>query len=240
MKDQVVLVTGASRGIGAAVAMMAAARGARVVVNYRSKRARAEEVARAIRRAGGVTLAIGADITSRQEVGAMLAEIRRRFGRLDVLVLNASGGMERDQPASYAEAINRDAQLGLLEACLPMFPDTGRVVFVTSHMAHFYGHQSSVAEYEPIAASKHAGEAALRARMAALPHLTLVVVSGDMIEGTITPKLLERKHPGLVEARRRQAGRLPTVDEFAAAIVDAAADPAVQSGATRLVGDYGR
>jgi 3-oxoacyl-[acyl-carrier protein] reductase len=53
--------------------------------------------------------------------------------------------------------------------------------------------------------------------------IALVVVSGDMIEGTITPRLLERMNRGLTQSRRDEAGSLPTVDEFARAIADAAA-----------------
>lgn len=50
----------------------------------------------------------------------------------------------------------------------------------------------------------------------------LVVVSGDMIEGTITVKLLDRAEPGIVEARRSRSGSLPTVEEFAAEVANAA------------------
>ena len=57
-----------------------------------------------------------------------------------------------------------------------------------------------------------------------------------MIEGTITPKLLERTQRGLIEMRRGQAGELPTVQEFAAAIVDAAADAQRPSGEVTFVG----
>jgi hypothetical protein len=64
----------------------------------------------------------------------------------------------------------------------------------------------------------------------------LAVVSGDMIEGTITPKLLERTQRGLIESRRGEAGALPTVQEFAAAIVDAAADARRPNGHVSFVG----
>jgi 3-oxoacyl-[acyl-carrier protein] reductase len=66
--------------------------------------------------------------------------------------------------------------------------------------------------------------------------LALIVVSGDMIEGTITPKLLNRTDRGLIDFRRKQAGRLPTAEEFGQAIAQAAADPSLQSGATVYVG----
>lgn len=83
-----------------------------------------------------------------------------------------------------------------------------------------------LAAYEIIAASKRAGEDALVARIPELEALglRLAIVSGDMIEDTITPKLLERAQPGLIAAQRARSGALPTVAEFAAAIVDAADD----------------
>jgi 3-oxoacyl-[acyl-carrier protein] reductase len=66
--------------------------------------------------------------------------------------------------------------------------------------------------------------------------IALIVVSGDMIEGTITPKLLNRTNRGLIDFRRAQEGRLPSVEEFGRAIAEAAADPNLQSGATVYVG----
>jgi hypothetical protein len=63
-----------------------------------------------------------------------------------------------------------------------------------------------------------------------------VVVSGDLIDGTTTPKLMDRKMPGLIKYRRDAVGRLPTVDEFARAIVAAAGDDGLASGDTIYVG----
>ncbi len=232
------LVTGASRGIGASVAVKLAERGAAVIVNFRSKAARADDVVSSIRQAGGEAVAVQADLTQAGDIAAMAAFIRARHGGLDVLVLNASGGLERDKPPSYAHEINHTAQVRLLDACLPLLRTPSRVIFVTSHMAHFYGERESVPEYEPVAASKHAGEMALRQRLAGLPagFATLVVASGDIIEGTITPRLLDRMHPGLIEARRSQSGSLPSVEDFAEAIVAAAAEPRPVPGSTIYVG----
>ena len=64
----------------------------------------------------------------------------------------------------------------------------------------------------------------------------LIVVSGDMIDGTITPKLLNRQNRGLIDSRREAAGALPTVREFARAIVDACAAPGLRGGDTVYVG----
>ncbi|MGN6502860.1 MAG: SDR family oxidoreductase, partial [Pseudolysinimonas sp.] len=113
-----------------------------------------------------------------------------------------------------------------------------RVVFVTSHQAHFIETVETMPEYEPVARSKRAGEDALRARIPQLDEagVEFVVVSGDMIEGTITATLLERARPGAIDARREEAGKLYSVSEFAAEVARAAVDP-VPADRTRYVGD---
>lgn len=155
-----------------------------------------------------------------------------------MLILNASGGLEKDKPADYAMRLNLTAQERLVTLAWPLMPPGGRIVFVTSHLAHFYGQKPVPSVYEPVAASKQAGEMALRARIPERSDkgISLVVVSGDMIEGTITPKLMERSNRGLIETRRQQAGALPTVEEFAQAIVQAAADKNLKSGEVIFVG----
>jgi 3-oxoacyl-[acyl-carrier protein] reductase len=232
------LVTGASRGIGAAVALTLAEQGADVAINFRSKGSRAEEIARQVEALGRRAMTAQADLTDAVGVEAMARAIAHTFGRLDILVLNASGGLEKGKPASYAMELNLSAQVRTLESLLPLMPTGGCVVFVTSHLAHFYGRKPVYAAYEGIAASKKAGEDALRTRMPEFEArgVRLAIVSGDMIDGTITPKLLERTERGLIESRRGQAGALPTVQEFAAAIVDAAADARRANGHVSFVG----
>lgn len=238
LHNQVALVTGASRGIGAAVALQLAGRGADLAINYRSKGPRAEAVAAQVRAAGRRALLAQADLTSPDERARMAGAVREHYGRLDVLVLNASGGLEKDQPADYAMRLNLTAQVETVSALLDLLPAGGRIVFVTSHWAHFHGQRPVLPAYEPVAASKRAGEQALRARIPELAArgVGLVVVSGDVIEGTITPRLLERAQPGVLEARRSEAGALPTVAQFAEAIVDAAAARGLPSGHTVFVG----
>jgi 3-oxoacyl-[acyl-carrier protein] reductase len=232
------LVTGASRGIGAAVALLLADRGADVAVNFRSKGPRAEEVAGDVQARGRRSLLAQADLTDADSVEDMMRSVRASFGKLDILVLNASGGLEKDKPASYAMDLNLTAQVRMLTSALPLMPHGGCVVFVTSHWAHFHGQKPVYSSYEAIAASKKAGENALRAMLPELEArgLRLAIVSGDMIAGTITPKLLERTQPGLMATRRSQIGALPTIDEFAAAIVEAAADSDRPSGHVSFVG----
>ncbi|HKS91343.1 MAG TPA: SDR family oxidoreductase [Tepidiformaceae bacterium] len=236
---RIALVTGASRGVGARVAMLLGEQGVTVLVNYRDKQRRAEEVAAAIREAGGSAVPVRADVTIAADLQAMFTHIREQFGRLDLLVLNASGGLEKQMPADYAMRLNRDAQLALVDGALPLMPPGSRIVFVTSHMAHFHGQVTSYSVYEPVATSKRAGEDALRERILFLDAhgISLIVVSGDLIEGTTTPQLMQRIEPGLIEARRQQAGGwLPTIDDFSQAIVAAATDAALPSGHTVYVG----
>ncbi len=86
---RVAIITGASRGIGAATAKVLANRGYRVVVNHRASAPQAEGVVAAIAAAGGEAVAIKADVTVPNDVTAMVDEIHQRWGGTDVLVHNA-------------------------------------------------------------------------------------------------------------------------------------------------------
>ncbi len=83
------LITGASRGIGAATALMAAEEGYAVVVNYRRNEAAAQKITEAITAKGGTAISVKADISSETDIIQLFEETDRRFGRLDCLVNNA-------------------------------------------------------------------------------------------------------------------------------------------------------
>lgn len=238
LHDTTALVTGTSRGIGAEVACQLAAHGANVVVNFRSKAPRAEEVAATIRTRGRRATLAQADLTLADDLAHMAHVVASEHQQLDMLILNASGGLEKGKSVDYAMQLNLTAQLGIVDVLLPLMAHGSRLVFVTSHWAHFYGQQPVIEAYAPIAASKKAGEDALRMRIPALAAhgVLLRVVSGDVIDGTITPKLLERMQPGAIDIRRAQVGALPTIADFARAIVAAAADSISPSGQTTFVG----
>ena len=212
--------------------------GRRSSINYRSKAPRANKVVAGIQAAGGEALAIQADLTDAASVAAMFAQVEDAWGGLDLLVLNASGGMESGMAPDYAMQLNRDAQVRVLTGALPLLGAGSRVVFVTSHQAHFIRTVATMPEYEPVALSKRAGEDALRELIPQLEEagIDFVVVSGDMIEGTITATLLERANPEAIAARKAQAGRLYNVGEFAAEIALAAVEP-IPRDHTRYVGD---
>lgn len=219
---RVILVTGASRGIGAEVAQQLARADTHVIVNYREKARRAETVAAAIRGAGGKASTLAADISDEVATVAMIDSIADRFGRLDALVLNASGGLEQGAEPGYAMRLNRDAQRRLTLLAKPLMPAGGRIVFVTNHQAHFFPNKAVPKGYSAVAASKRAGETALYTMRSEFDRagIHMTVVSGDMIDGTVVVSGLQRRDPGFAKARRTPSA-LPTVNQFAAVIANA-------------------
>src|SRR6267154_5726231 len=89
LDGKVAVVTGASKGIGAAIAKELAAEGAAVVVNYSSARKDAEEVVAAIEKGGGRAIPVQANVAKKSEINRLFAETKKAFGQLDILVNNA-------------------------------------------------------------------------------------------------------------------------------------------------------
>src|SRR3954454_10504706 len=89
LMPRVALVTGASRGIGAATALILAERGFRVVVNHRDSAPQAEQVVTAVKAAGGEAVAVRADVTMPADIAALVGETNDTWGSVDVLVHNA-------------------------------------------------------------------------------------------------------------------------------------------------------
>lgn len=95
LMGKVALVTGASRGLGKAIALQLAKEGAQVVVNYAKSAEKAREVVDAIQSAGGNALTMQTDVSNFEEVEKMVDAIYEKFGRIDILVNNA--GVNRDE-----------------------------------------------------------------------------------------------------------------------------------------------
>jgi NAD(P)-dependent dehydrogenase (short-subunit alcohol dehydrogenase family) len=179
-----VLVTGASRGVGGSVARQLADPDTHVIVNYRKNARRAEAIASIIRDAGGHASTLAADISDEADTAAMIENIAARFGRLDAMILNASGGLELEANPGYA-MLDRDAQRRLARQAISMMPVGARIVFVTSHQAHFFPNKAVPKGYAAVAASMRAGETALYAMRSVFARagVRFTVVSGDISDG---------------------------------------------------------
>jgi 3-oxoacyl-[acyl-carrier protein] reductase len=137
LAGKVALVTGASRNIGRAIALALAAGGAAVAVNTRASKEDAEKVAQEIRGTGGKAEAFIADIVDPKAVNAMVEAVVKRFGRLDILVLNASERKETPfidmgfEEWKSLTAVTLDGSFHCTKACLPHLIKAGGGSIVT-------------------------------------------------------------------------------------------------------------
>ena len=121
LKGKVVLVTGASTGIGAAAARAFAGEGCKVVVHFNASADAARKVVADIKAAGGEALAIGGDVTVEADVKRIVADTVAAFGRIDVLVNNAGGMLGRVKIEDYtAEHIGKVIALNVTQVALFM------------------------------------------------------------------------------------------------------------------------
>jgi NAD(P)-dependent dehydrogenase (short-subunit alcohol dehydrogenase family) len=161
LKDRIALITGASRGIGRAVALAFASEGAHVLLLARTRKA-LEEVDDTIRAQGGKASLIPLDLADGRAIDALGPTLYERFGRLDVLVGNAAilGRLtpQTHIPSEHWEralAINLTANWRLIRTLDPLLrrSDAGRVIFVTSGVA-----RSARAYWAPYSVTKAALE----------------------------------------------------------------------------------
>ncbi|MBV6627882.1 MAG: SDR family oxidoreductase [Rivularia sp. (in: Bacteria)] len=94
LQNRVALITGGSRGIGAAIAKLFAQHGAAVGINYHSSEDAAKEVVEVINSAGGKAMKVQADVRDQQQVVSMVAQVAEKFGAIDTLVLNANASFK--------------------------------------------------------------------------------------------------------------------------------------------------
>jgi len=131
LKDQVAVVTGASKGIGAGIAKALAAEGASVVVNYSSSKAGADKVVAEITSKNGKAIAVQGDVSKQADITRLFAETKKAYGRLDILVNNAGiyvfGPLESVTEEVFHSQFNLNV-LGLLlttKEALKLFGDNG-------------------------------------------------------------------------------------------------------------------
>ena len=231
LTDQIALVTGSSRGIGAATARELASAGADVVINYLSNADAAERVARDVEENGGRSLVVQADVTDPAAVNSMVTDIESTLGTVDILVNNANLPFVRkpiseitwDEMASKIDAELR-AAFTLTKAVLPEMVEQehGRLIYVSSGLSKMPD-QSSVAH--GVAKSGLNGFVRFVAEQYGQYGITANTVSPGLVETdatreSITPDVrehIERKTP---------LGRVAQPEDVAPTIVAFAGDPA--------------
>ena len=218
LKGKIALVTGATRGFGRGIALKLASQGVTVIVNYRRSMTEAQQVVDEIRKLGGEAISIRADIGKEEKIIEMFRVIKATYGRLDILVANASFGI----PGKLLEATSRHwditmdstakSLLLLTQSALPLMTDGGHIVSLTS-----YGGQKVLDGYGVVGPSKAAVEALTRTL--AIECATKGIQINGVMPGLSDTKSL-RAIPGaesyleMIE-KRTPAGRLVSPEEVA-------------------------
>lgn len=150
---QVVLITGASTGIGAALARAFGAAGAKVVVHYNSSEAAAKTIAGEVEAAGGEVWLVRADVTVPDQVKHLVAQTLERFGQIDILINNAGGLVQRQAVAEvsaelyqYIMDLNMTSIFQVCQQVIPIMQRQGRgnIINVTSIAARLGGGAGAV------------------------------------------------------------------------------------------------
>jgi 3-oxoacyl-[acyl-carrier protein] reductase len=237
LAGRVALVTGASSGLGRAVALRLAEQGAAVAVNYCRSKAAAREVADAIRARGGSAISIQADVSQPDAVAGMTRAVRDKLGPIELLVTSA--GVTEYVPAEDLAALTKpmwDRILGVnvvgtflcVQAALSQMQPAGwgSIVLVSSNSA-YTAEGSSI----PYVVSKAAVVSLTEALAGTLPSTIRV---NAVAPGWMNTPWLDRYLPAEVKADVVRAARFAAVDDVADAVLHLLANESV-NGATLLV-----
>ncbi len=230
MKDRVAIVTGASRGIGAATARLLAAEGAAVAVNYHQSEAAARAVVDEIVRAGGRAVAVRADVRDPRDAAALVEAAERKLGPVDTLVSNAAIGFPVKPFVEYAWEDFRAKLEGELSAafhcCKAVVPGmiarrSGCIVAISSGLSRRPG-----PGFCAHSAAKSGLDGFVRALALELgPHgIRVNVVAPGLTETDATAHQPEASKAAA--ARATPLGRIALPDDVAGAVLALAADTA--------------
>lgn len=234
LDGRVVLVTGGSRGIGAATARLAGAYGAAVGVNYHASKDRADAVVRDIEASGGRALAVPGDVSDAEETAAMAAALRAAYGPIDTLVLNATGhhqgftpGELVARPAEETELLVAEQLRAIIGPCAAVVADMkelghGCVIIVGSGMS-----RKPYPTMGPLSIAKAAGDAAANVLAGELgPYgIRVNVVAPGFVATETSAKFVSEQDQAALAART-PLGRVATPDDVAGAAVMLMAGPA--------------
>jgi 3-oxoacyl-[acyl-carrier protein] reductase len=246
LNNKVAVVTGASKGIGAAVAKALAAEGAAVVVNYASSKAGAERAVSQVQAAGGKARAVQADVSKPADIQRLFAEARAAFGRLDILVNNAGiyefAALEAITPEHFHRHFDLNV-LGLIlasqEAVKYFDKGSGSIVNVSSLVA-----KVALVNATVYSATKAAVNSITRTLSAELgPRGIRVNAIGPGVvhtEGNMLAADPGNEFRRAVEART-PLGRISQVDDIAPVVVFLASDDAkyITGECLYVTGGYG-
>lgn len=244
-----VLITGTSRGVGAEAAVAFAKAGADIVGTYvnpdphSSKRQdRTIKACLAVNPNGQFT-SVRVDITQEADRRVMFEVATGGTSHpeqpIDVVVLNAAGGLEEGSRGDdWADRINRQAQISIVQEALPYLSPNATILYMQSLWSHNYGKTKQLAIYESVASTKHAAELDLRAMIPELGQrgVRVGVLVADIIEGTGVFSLFKRMMGDeFLEIGKQIEGGFPTTERTAGTLVEMASTE-WKSGYTKYLG----
>lgn len=245
MEQKVALVTGSSRGVGKQLALELARNGYDIVVNYARSKTAALETAEEIEQLGRKALVIKANVGDVDKVRAMFAEVKEKFGRLDVLINNAASGVQRpimeleEKHWDWTMDINSKALLFCSQEAARLMEETGggSIVSISSLGAIRY-----LKNYTAVGVSKAAVEALTRYLSVELAEKNIVVnaVSGGAID-TEALKHFPNREEILEDARvNTPAGRIVHIEDIVHTVMFLISEGAYMIRGQTIIVDGGR
>ena len=228
LTGKVAIVTGASRGIGAAIALRLAADGAKVIVNYNRSKESADAVVASIKKSGGDAVAIKADLADPPQIAPLFDAALKTYGKLDILVNNAAVADRKRLESTGLDHYHKLFDLnvrGALLATVEMvkrMEDGGRIINITSGIA-----KARVARSAVYAGTKGALEAITRCHAAELGKRQITV--NCVAPGLVDTDMLRDAIPKPVEealVMQTPLGRLGKPDDLADVVAFIASDEA--------------